>query len=613
MAYIEIRQLYGGQRGTRVRGFDLMIEKPEIHVVLCTSISALDELVHILYGTALYRSGTFRVDGKNAIGLCNREVQYITMDTYLFPGFTVMDNIFMASPRYGFMTRKKIQRRFAELMKETDCAIPDIRVDYLTAEQKKMVEVLRCYEEHPRLLIVHELAGNLSYRNLMWANSLFTGLKSSGTTVLYLTSKWEDMLKIGDSVSVLRSGRNLGTFTKEEVLATPQKTYYLMLGGQTMASLLEPVGDEGNQEFVDTIVSGVKLLSQDSDSENVLKFFMRQVSRSLKAVNSIVYISDRSSSKVRFISGLDLHGDQLPLIKTEVVRQISSTEELFYTNYLDVHLGDLLGDRMNVPMIHTMVCVPVRFGDNYLGLLQIYFDDDYAYTQADKDYLSAIANELAFAIESFRLKGKSVLIQESHHRIKNNLQMIISLMELQKYRLLQSGTDQFWSDRIGEAWDTVVNQVKSIASIHDMLSREEETDSIMGVDVIIRAIRDFYADEADIQTDIERCIIPHNRAASLALLVNELLNNGVKHGRDGSAAEGKLSITLTLKRTGECYLFTYQDNGRGFPDGFEPWKSEGIGMTIMQSIVVEEFEGGFHCGNCGGALIEITIPYRNFV
>lgn len=137
---------------------------------------------------------------------------------------------------------------------------------------EEMVEVIRCYEEHPQLLIVHELAGSLSYRNLMWANTLFTKLKNSGTTVLYLTSKWEDMLKIGDKVSVLRSGKNLGTFSKEEVLSTPQKTYYLMLGGQTMASLLEPMNEDENQDFVHTIVSGVKLLSQDSDSENVLKF-----------------------------------------------------------------------------------------------------------------------------------------------------------------------------------------------------------------------------------------------------------------------------------------------------------------------------------------------------
>ena len=43
MACVEIRKLYGGQRGTRVRGFELVIQNPEIHVVLCTSISALDE------------------------------------------------------------------------------------------------------------------------------------------------------------------------------------------------------------------------------------------------------------------------------------------------------------------------------------------------------------------------------------------------------------------------------------------------------------------------------------------------------------------------------------------------------------------------------------------
>ena len=162
----------------------------------------------------------------------------------------------------------------------------------------------------------------------------------------------------------------------------------------------------------------------------------------------------------------------------------------------------------------------------------------------------AIANELAFAIESFRLKGKSVLIQESHHRIKNNLQMIISLMELQKYRLLRTGTDVS-SVQVSEEWETVVKQVKSIASIHDMLSKEEETDSIMGVDVIIRAIKEFYSNDADIQTDIVRCIIPHTRATSLALLVNELISNGVKHAE---RKEGRLTICMSLRREEDNYF-----------------------------------------------------------
>ena len=51
-------------------------------------------------------------------------------------------------------------------MKEADCYIPNVRVENLTAEQKKMVEVIRCYEEHPQLLIVHELAGSLSYQEI---------------------------------------------------------------------------------------------------------------------------------------------------------------------------------------------------------------------------------------------------------------------------------------------------------------------------------------------------------------------------------------------------------------------------------------------------------------
>lgn len=608
VAEIEIEELYGEQRGSRIRGFNLKITEPEIHMVLCTSISALEELIHILYGTVRRAAGTFKVDGTDCRGVKTGEVQYITMDTYLFPGFSVLDNIFMADPGYGFGGRKNIQKHFDKLMQETDCLIPNVRIESLTAEQKKMVEVLRCYQKRPKVLIVQELAGSLSYRSLMWANTLFTKMKNEGTIVLYLTSKWEDVLKIGDKVSVLRSGKNLGTFTKEEVLANPQKIYYLMLGGQVMASLLEPLDESGKQEFVNTIVSGVRLLSQDSDSENVLKFFMRQISKSLKAVNSLVYFSDRSSSNVRYISGEDHHGDELPLLKSDMARQIAMEKELFYTNYLDVHLEGLLQNGKNVRLIHTMVCVPVVFGENYLGLLQIYFDQDYAYTQIDKEYLLAIANELAFAMETFRLKGKSVLIQESHHRIKNNLQMIISLMELQKYRLLEKG--DISPEAITEAWGTVSNQVKSIASIHDMLSREKETDSIIGMDSIIRAIRDFYAGEADIRTKIERCIVPHNRATSLALLINELISNGIKHNTN---RKGKLPVFLSLERKEEGYILIYEDEGVGFPAGFKPEMSQGIGMTIMESIVVQEFEGTLYCLNRCGARIEITIPRRNFV
>ena len=71
---------------------------------------------------------------------------------------------------------------------------------------------------------------------------------------------------------------------------------------------------------------------------------------------------------------------------------------------------------------------------------------------------------------------------------------------------------------------------------------------------------------------------------------------------------------MSLRREEDNYFFIYEDNGIGFPDGFKPWKSTGIGMTIMQSIVEQEFEGSFLCRNHhGGARIEITIPYQNFV
>jgi len=184
------------------------------------------------------------------------------------------------------------------------------------------------------------------------------------------------------------------------------------------------------------------------------------------------------------------------------------------------------------------------------------------------------------------LVSKDATIREIHHRVKNNLQTISSLLHLQSRRLE--------SPEAKAAIEESVRRVRSIALVHEILSREAGED-VPFVDIVRPVAR--MIEEAFHSSDRPvRCIVdgdagnlPAQLATPLAVVLNELLQNAFDHAYPKGSAGGQ--VLLQLRRDPGELLVTVVDDGTGLPPGFNVERTTGLGLSIVRTLVVSELNG----------------------
>ncbi|MBO6525385.1 MAG: PAS domain S-box protein [Balneolaceae bacterium] len=179
------------------------------------------------------------------------------------------------------------------------------------------------------------------------------------------------------------------------------------------------------------------------------------------------------------------------------------------------------------------------------------------------------------------LKEKETLLQEIHHRVKNNLAIVVSLLQLQIFR----SDDSSEKYRLTEAQ----NRVHSIAMVHELLYQSDDfssVDLITYYEKLIKTIQsNMQIDNTGVKLklDIGISSLNINQAIPLGLLMNELVTNSFKY-----AFEERKSgfIALKIRRAGERVFVTYSDSGPGFDMSALEFKS-GLGMKIMDSLLTQ--------------------------
>ncbi len=188
------------------------------------------------------------------------------------------------------------------------------------------------------------------------------------------------------------------------------------------------------------------------------------------------------------------------------------------------------------------------------------------------------------------LLSKDATIREIHHRVKNNLQTISSLLRLQGRRLAR-----------GEAKTAIeesVRRIRSIALVHEILSREAG-DDVPFVD-IVKPVVGMVADsmispEHPIRFDVDGDggILPAGVATPLAVVLNELLQNAVDHAYpqelDLSGTPGQVRVEIA--RDGRMLRLRVADDGVGLPPGFQLDQSTGLGLSIVRTLVTGDLAG----------------------
>jgi two-component sensor histidine kinase len=200
------------------------------------------------------------------------------------------------------------------------------------------------------------------------------------------------------------------------------------------------------------------------------------------------------------------------------------------------------------------------------------------------------------------LLSKDATIREIHHRVKNNLQTIASLLRLQARRL-----------RTPEARAALAEserRIRSIAIVHETLSREPG--DIVHFSEIVRPLARLVEDTASspelrIRFSVEGDAgdLPGEVATPLAVVLNELMQNAVDHAFP-EGTEGA-EVSVQLRREDDHVLVEVVDNGAGLPDDFAIEAAQGLGLSIVNALVTGELDGTIEMQSNGGTTARVRV------
>ncbi len=219
-----------------------------------------------------------------------------------------------------------------------------------------------------------------------------------------------------------------------------------------------------------------------------------------------------------------------------------------------------------------------------------------------------IIRDVTQRIESNRiirrsLKEKETLLAEVHHRVKNNLQIVSSLLHLQQATI----EDRQLQVRFTDA----EMRIQSMALVHEHLYQNENfgaVDTAEYIRVLSQHLYEAYGVpvfKVELFLNLMPIMVPMSTATPLALLLNELISNSLKYAFPGES-HGTLSITLTAEEQNRAAL-TVEDNGVGMPEGFDITGSPSLGHTLIYNLV-QQMHGEIQFGGENGTRFCIVFP-----
>lgn len=248
------------------------------------------------------------------------------------------------------------------------------------------------------------------------------------------------------------------------------------------------------------------------------------------------------------------------------------------------------------PHIMSELCLPLRIGERTIGVLNLEAKAPNAFDARAEQLLTVFANQLAIAIENARLyeqtkrdaEVKAALLRELSHRVKNNLAAITSLLYMALDERHET-REQILSETLG--------RVQSMSTAYALLARTPSTfvDLLdLGAQVLNDTVRNLALPGAriHIETSGEHVPLAIRQTTTLALVLNELATNALRHGFDEGAAE-PLILRFSVSRQRSRVEFVLQDNGKRLPTGFALEANAGLGLTLVRTLVEKDLHGAF--------------------
>jgi PAS domain S-box-containing protein len=256
----------------------------------------------------------------------------------------------------------------------------------------------------------------------------------------------------------------------------------------------------------------------------------------------------------------------------------------------------------------SLVSVPMLLGERAIGVITLQdYNKENAFEESQLELLTTIASQAAIALENSylfatlqqeleekkeaekrikaSLREKELLLQEIHHRVKNNLQIMSSLLRLQ--------ASHFNDMNIQQVFKESENRIKAMAIIHNKLYTSSNYDKVDFSDYIRTLAQNLFlsfgTDSERINTRIElnNIFLNIDTAIPCGLIINELLSNSLKYAFPGKK---KGSILITMNSEGENMTLNVNDDGVGFKKNVDINNSKTLGLKLVH-LLSQQMDG----------------------
>jgi len=350
------------------------------------------------------------------------------------------------------------------------------------------------------------------------------------------------------------------------------------LYSQTDAALRQRIHE------LDILQSVTRSIASTLNLQDLLPLIAQYASDLIEGDRAAIYRLDSNTGALEIISSYNANSESIGQpFSEEFVRGICDTRSA-----MEAPPSQTLAEQ-------RVLGAPLMTGRGLQGAICVGAQASVQQSEGRLSLLQSFADAAAMAVENAELyedarigySTTSTLLQEMHHRVRNNLQTVAALLSMQARHAGHAA----WTQPLQEA----VARVQSIATIHDLLSSGSLTSAT------IEAIARKVTDEASINVvppalSLQFVIVPNNveirsrQATIFALLLNEVLTNAIVHGmQDRETGE----IRIEAVSDGAMIEVRVDDDGVGLPEDFDLASQDGLGLRIISTLATSDLKGGF--------------------
>ena len=382
------------------------------------------------------------------------------------------------------------------------------------------------------------------------------------------------------------------------------------------------------RQLAEALDQAAALVSSTLDLDRVLDHILEQVERVVEGdAFNVMLIEDDHVRVVRWrgyerlgVAG-KMEDKPFPISRFSILAKLMQTGE-------PILIPDTATDPDWVPLkgwewLQSYVSAPIRVAGEVVGALNVDGSRPGQFGPADARRLEAFTHHAATALENARLydkaqqeiaerkraeeqikaslKEKEVLLKEVHHRVKNNLQVISSLLYLQSKDIENAWVFDIFQDS--------QSRIRSMALVHEKLYQSQDLGRIDFAEYVQSLANYLYRSYdtsshlVDLNVNIDRVYLSIDTALPCGLIVNELISNSLRHAFP-EGQKGQIWVELRLQHDGQ-YTLAVSDNGVGLPEDLDFQNTRSLGLQLVNSLV-DQLEGTIELDRSTGVAFKIT-------